>query len=236
MEQKDHRGHMNKMQGTIKAEDARALLQSTQQLRIHWSGVINTHIGYVITINVAIWSYFLKSYIDSSNPKHIVIAAAISAITLGLWRLYTHYIDNHIAGLYPDLLLYESILSVPPNHGTSGYLIRAVPEVKRILDSDLTTEQKIKGISKLVNSKRIGTRGHLVFDCLALILVILLGIAAGIAASSSQNCLLAIFFLIIMAFVFVLILIGLCFYQRKPSEKLIEEILSELKENEGSGA
>jgi len=222
------------MQETKKPNDAGALLQSTQQLRAHWSGVINTHIGYVITINVAIWSYFLKSYIDpsTSNPMYIVIAAAISAITLVVWRLYTHYIDNNIAGLYPDLLLYESILSVPPNHGTSGYLIRAVPEVKRILDSDLTTEQKIKGISRLVNSKRIGTRGHSAFDYLALILVVLLGIVAEIAASSSQKCLLAIFFLIM---VFVYILSWLCFYQREPSEKLIDKVLSEIKENEGSG-
>ncbi|MCK4403249.1 MAG: hypothetical protein KAV98_05740 [Dehalococcoidia bacterium] len=230
------------MQDIIKPDDARALLQSTQQLRTHWSSVITTHIGYAIMINVAIWSYFLKSYIDSlavpskAQPLYIVLAAAISAITLGVWRLYTHNIDNHIAGLYPDFLLYEGILSVPSDHGTSGYLIRAVPKVDLIfLDNDLTTEQKLEGISTLVKSKRIGRRGHLAIDLFTL--VALLGMfIASLSLRSELQSLLAIpcFIGILVGLLFILF--GLFSYQRNPTKRFIEEILSELKGNGGSGA
>ena len=90
-------------------DNAGALLQSTQQLRTHWSGVITSHFGYAIIINAAIWSYMLKAYVDSLSVQsvegltYIALAAALSAILLGLWRLYTHSIDNHIAGLYRQL-------------------------------------------------------------------------------------------------------------------------------------
>lgn len=48
-------------------EDSRAQIASLQQLRTHWSGVITNHLGFALTINVAIISYFLKSYIDTLN-------------------------------------------------------------------------------------------------------------------------------------------------------------------------
>jgi len=133
----------------IKPEDARTLLQSTQQLRTHWAGMITQHLGFAITANLVIWSYFLKSYVDSLTgqsqvqPLYILVAAALSSILLGLSRLFTHWLDDNIAELYPDFLLYESRLAVPPDRGTSGYLIRLVPKVNLVLLNDgLTPEQR----------------------------------------------------------------------------------------------
>ena len=68
----------------MEKEDARALLQSIQQLRTHWSGVITTYMGYATIMNVAIWGYFLKAYLDSlsqassGQPLYIGVAAAAS--------------------------------------------------------------------------------------------------------------------------------------------------------------
>jgi len=234
-----------KMQYILKPNDARALIQSTQQLRTYWSGVITTHIGYAIMVNLAIWSYFLKSYIDSltvpseAQPLYVLFASAISAITLGAWRLYTHYIDQYIAGLYPDFLLYESILSVPSNYGTSGYLIKAVHGVDLILlANDLTIEQKLEGISTLVKSKRIGSRGHLVFDIFVLVIILGMLIKAYLLLQSELQSSLSIACFAGICIGFLFVLIGLFFYQRNPSKKLIEQVLSELKrkENGGSGA
>lgn len=230
------------MQDIIKPDDARALLQSTQQLRTHWSGAITTHIGYAIVINVAIWSYFLKSYIDSltvpseAQPLYIALAAALSAITLGMWRLYTHHIDNHIAGLYPDFLLYEGILSVPSDHGTSGYLIRAVPRVNLIFsDKDLTIEQKLEGISTLVKLKRIGRRGHLAIDLFTLVVLLgMFAVSLSLRSASQSSLAIACFTGICIGFLFILI--GLFYYQRDPSKRFIEEVLSELKGKGGNGA
>jgi len=232
---------MEKQHDIIEPDDARALLQSTQQLRTHWSGVITTHIGYIIVVNVAIWSYFLKSYIDSltasstTQPSYIVLAAAISAVTLGAWRLYTHYIDNHIAGLYPDFLLYEGILSVPSDHQTSGYLIRAVPRLDLILlDNDLTPAQKLEAIATLVKSRRIGNRGHLPFDLSTLAIVLVMFVVSLILRSELQSFL-AVGCLTVISIGLLFVLLGLFGYQRNPSKRFIEKVLSELKGTGGSG-
>lgn len=227
-------------QNIIKSEAAGVLLQSTQQLRTHWSSVITTHIGYTLMVNVAIWSYFLKSYIDSftgsseAYPLYIVLAAALSSMTLGMWRLYAHYIDNHIAGLYPDFILYESILAVPFNRGTSGYLTRAVPILDSILsDNNLTTEQKSEGISTLVKSKRIGRRGHLTIDVLTLVVLIgMFAVSLSLQSELQSSLAIACFAGIYIGLLFTLL--GLFFYQKNPSKRFIKDILSELKKNGGN--
>lgn len=223
------------MQERMNSDDARAFLQSTQELRTHWSGVITTHLGYAVVVNAAIWSYFLKSYIDSlasgsqAQPSYVVLAAALSALLLGLWRLYTHHVDNHIAGLYPDFLLCEAALSVGPGHGTSGYLMRAVPRVDLILSNEgLTPKQKMEGISTLVKSRRIGRRGHLSMDVLVLVTVLGM-LAAGLSLLSELSCYVAIGCIVGISIGLLLVLFGLFLYQRNPSEKFIKQILSKLE-------
>lgn len=230
------------MQDSLKPDDARALLQSTQRLRTHWSGVITTHIGYAIAINVAIWSFFLKSYVDysaelsKSQPLYILLAAAISAILLGIWRLYTHDVDNHIAGLYPDFLSYESVLKVPSDRGTSGYLIRAVPKIDLLLlDADLTPEQKLEGTSTLVKSKSVGRRGHLKIDLFTLFIVLgMFWISYSVGSKLQSSLALLCFSGIMVGALFILI--GMLFYQKNPSKKVIDEILLELKDVDKTGA
>lgn len=224
------------MRRTMERDDARALLQSTQALRIHWSGLIITYVGYAMVANVAVWSYFLKAYIDSlaassgSQPLYIGVAAAVSSTLLGLWRFYTRYIDDHIAGIYPDFLLYESKLGVPPAHQTSGYLVKAVRNVSCILLAlDLKPEQKLEGIRRVIKSKRIGRRGHLWFDLsvLAAILVMLGGsfyvLRSDLCSFSTIGCFLGI------VFGLSLTLFEFFFYQREPSKNFIEKTLSTLK-------
>lgn len=104
----------------INPDNARALLTSTQQLRTDWSSVITSHLGIAITVNIALWAYFLKSYVEVPlDTQCLLIVSGISSLLLGLWRFYTRYIDNHLAALYPELLQYEGILGVPAEKGTS---------------------------------------------------------------------------------------------------------------------
>jgi hypothetical protein len=227
----------------MERDDVRALLQSTQALRTHWSGIIITYVGYAIVVNVAIWSYFLKAYMDSiaapsgSQPLYLGVAAAISSTLLGLWRLYTRHVDDHIAGLYPDFLLYEAKLSVPPTHQTSGYLVKAVRNVKCILlDEDLTPEQKLDAIRTLVKSKRIGRRGHLWFD-LFVVAAILAMFGGSLYALRSDLCSLsAIGCFSGIAFGLLLTLFEFFFYQREPSKKFIQKILDNLKTHDKADA
>lgn len=222
---------------TMDPENARALLQTTQSLRTHWSSSIVTLIGYAVVLNVAIWSYFLKAYVDSLTPSayeqplFIGVASAISSIVIMLWRLYTRYIDNHIAGLYSDFLLCEGVLSIPTNSGTSGYLMRAVPIVNRFLaDNNLTREQKLKGISSLISSKRIGRRGHFWFDVCSLVLILIMAVVSAVVLRNQFQQLIAIACFVGIGASFILTLFEFFFYQREPSKKLVDGMIVELKE------
>lgn len=229
------------MKDIMNANGAEALLQSTQQLRTHWSGVIDTRVGYIMVANVAIWSYFLKAYIDSlatlSQPLYILLATTLSAILLGLWRRDTHHIDNGITSLYADFVLCEGVLSVPPEHGISGYLIRNVSENLGLIleDTDLTPKERAKGILILFDRKRIGDRGNSKDDRHTL-LILLVMCAVSIPL---QTELLSLF--TVLCYVGIIIGFALIRYawqtsQKDPSEEDIKNILSELKGNKGTGA
>ena len=233
------------MQDEIKPEYVGGLLRSTQQLRTHWSSAIIRLMGYAIALNTAIWTYLLKSYVESgvemteAKSKYIVLAAASSAMILGLWRLYTHYIDNRIAGLYPDFIFYEGILSVPYSYGTSRYLSENVSGVDIILsDKDLTYVQKSKAIMILVKSKHIGRRGHLAIEIFSLVVVVtmfLISLVASISSQSVQSPLNIICFFL-MAIGILFISLSMFFYQRNPSEELIKGVVPSLKQDTKNGA
>jgi large-conductance mechanosensitive channel len=42
---------------------AQALLKSAQELRTHWSGLINNVMNFAIVTNVAVWTLFIQAYI-----------------------------------------------------------------------------------------------------------------------------------------------------------------------------
>ena len=215
----------------MKSDDARTLLQSTQQLRTHWSGVITSHFGYAIIINAAIWSYLLKAYVDSLSVRsveglsYIALAVALSAVLLGLWRLYTHCIDNHIAGLYPDFLDCEKALAIQPNRGTGGYLVRAVPRVGQILSSsELNSDQKVAAISYLVEKKKIGRRGHLAIDLVVCLIVtgmfvLCLSLLDRVLVSIAIGCFIATFIGL------VLVVCCLFCFQMNPTDENINDAI-----------
>lgn len=215
----------------ITPADARALLQSTQQLRTHWSGVITSHIGYAIILNVAIWSFFLKSYTESPRVEaqlsYIAAAAALSAISVGLWRLYTHYLDHQIAGLYPDLILYEESLSVPPSHGTLGYLKKNVPGLADVFsEKSLNAKKQSETVSGLVEKKRIGHRGHLWLDLFALGIIFIMFRASRFVATNPKSVFRVSDIPIIIGFFSAVF--GMVSFQKNPSKELIEEIVNEV--------
>lgn len=197
--------------------------------------------GYAAILNVAIWSYFLKVYIDSlitspkGEPLFILIATALPAIILGAWRVYTHHIDNHIAGLYPDFIFCEGILCVPPDYGTSGYLMRALPKnVRKMLremfrNMNFTPEQKARAISDLVALRHIGRHGHLRIDISTLIFVSVMGLVSAVLQSQSKLSVLATGCFILIGIGLSSIIWAIFAYQRNPSTKDIESVLPKPK-------
>jgi hypothetical protein len=212
--------------------NARALANLTQQQRLHWSTMITTLMGFTAVINVGIWSYFLSEYINVAGglPSYILIGSAVSSVTLGLWRIYSRYIDNQIAALYPELVLYEARMTAPLDLGTSGYLVRNVPNLKPIFEAKLTEEKRSKAIAMLVESKSIGNRGHKVLDLATLSVVIILFIGTLLSLWRVSFLMNPIYIICLIGIVsgLVLVIVALCHYQSNPSPELVEDVLQKL--------
>ncbi len=224
----------------MEKSDAQAMLASTQQLRTHWSGVITSHLGLSLTINVAIWSYFIAAYVDSGsgsdeNPVFILVPSALSAVLLGLWRLYTRHIDDHLANLYPDLLLCEGVLCVPIERGTSGYLAKAVPNTKALLTSaELSIEKRIKGVEELAAKKKIGDRGHKRIDLFALLVIAGISfLSILVIADSGEKS--HIYFLLGNAFGIYFLVMALTRFQQNPEICFIKNIVNKISVQHAGG-
>lgn len=219
----------------MQKEDARALLQSTQQLRTHWSSVIVNLINYVIILNVAVWSFFLKAYIDKTKPSYIVLASFLSSLSVFLWRVYTHYLDDHIAALYPDFLLYEKVLGVPYAHGTKKYLLKAAPLLKCIfLSHHLNPDTELYAVSELARRKRIGCRGHNVIDFIAFAFIVLMFF---LSVKFRSNSIPEVLWRFDIAY-YVVILVGttilwLFYFQKDPREEDIEDAIEAATRSSG---
>jgi hypothetical protein len=112
------------MGSEISDENSRVLLNFAEQRRIHYSTIIVSVLGFVVASNIGIIGYFITSYIPeiTTHPIYLFVGAALSSILTGAWRLYSHYIDNRITRLYPEIFYYESQLNIPQYFGISGYL------------------------------------------------------------------------------------------------------------------
>lgn len=211
----------------MKDDDARALLQSTQNLRALWQGVISLDYLFALAINAAIWTYLLRAFIESvstgSNQgfSYLAVATGLSSLVLGLWRLHTRYLYNRIAGLYPDLMLCEKILGIEAYRGTAAYLVSIIPRLRRILSGEeLNPHQKEEAISYLVAEKSMGRLSHLVIDIIVLAIIIsLFGLC--ISVKSSLQIPLATGSITATIIGFLLVLCGIFAFQRYPSQSII---------------
>jgi len=224
----------------MEAENVRTLLMFSLQLRTHLSNLISSLINYVVIINVGLWSYFLKSYVDSvilgqSNNLYIGVACAISSVSFLLWRFYTHYLDNHIAQLYPEFILYERRLNASYNMGTTGYLKRQVKGIEDIITSfELNDEQKAEVIRHLAKSKRMGGRGHLACNVgVSIIILGMLGVVISFIDIYTSQPTYYYTFVGICLFSLCAVMLQMGFYnQKNPSKRHIERAKATVKEVE----
>lgn len=163
-------------------ENARRLLGIAEQRREHLSTLITALNGLAVTVVVGIWTFSLKSFLDTSsflNPEispadsqafafsYVIAAAGVSAIVLALWRLYVRYIDNEIANMYPEMMRYEQILGVDIDAGIHRYISRQ-RSIREVFPN-LCPGQRQRLVAQLVEDKRIGRRGHGVIDAIVFV-------------------------------------------------------------------
>lgn len=221
----------------MNSDDARALHQSTQRLRTLWAGVISRDFICIIAIIAGIWTYFLKAYVESitTNPGHsisyLAVAAGLSSLLLGLWRVFTQHIYDRVAGLYPDLLLCEQSLGVETNQGTAGYLRRTIPRLGRILSGEeLNPNQKSEAVSFLVRKKSMGRLSHIVIDIT--VLAVIVGMFVLLVSMYSKIQLsLAIASVISTIVGFLLLVFSMFSFQRYPSQAVITAAIAKYEEN-----
>ena len=218
------------------SDDARVMLQSTQRVRTLWSGSISRDFVYAVALNAAIWTYFLKAYVESlsSNPSqgfsYLAVAAGLSSLTLGLWRVFTSHTYGRIAGLYPDLLLCEQSLGVETNQGTAGYLRRTIPRLSRILSGEeLNPNQKSEAVSFLVRKKSMGRFSHIVINITVLTVIVGMFVLC-ISMYSKIQLSLAIGSIIATILGFLLLVFSMLSFQRYPSQSVITAAIAKYEE------
>ena len=220
----------------MNTDDARVLLQSTQRVRTLWAGAISRDFVYAVALNAAIWTYFLKGYVESlsSNPSqgfaYLAVAAGLSSLILGLWRVFTSHTYDRIAGLYPDLLVCEQSLGLESNQGTAGYLKRTIPRLGRILSGEeLNPNQKSDAVAFLVRKKSMGRLSHIVIDIT--VLVVIVGMFVLLVSMYSKIQLsLAIGSVISTILGFLLLVFSMLSFQRYPSQTVITEAIDKYEE------
>ena len=221
----------------MNSENARVLLQSTQSVRTLWAGAISRDFVYAVALIAAIWTYFLKSYVEcfSTNPSeafsYLAVAAGLSSLILGLWRVYSRHTYDRIAGLYPDLLVCEQILGLEPKQGTAGYLRRTIPRLSRILlGEELNPNQKSEAVAFLVRKKSMGRLSHLVIDIIVIAIIIAMFVLC-VSIYSKIQLPLAVGSIIAIILGLLLLVFSMLSFQRYPSQALITAAISKYEED-----
>jgi len=221
----------------MNSDNARVLLQSTQSVRTLWAGAISRDFVYAVALIAAIWTYFLKSYVESfsTNPSeafsYLAVAAGLSSLILGLWRVFTRHTYDRIAGLYPDLLVCEQILGLEPNQGTAGYLRRTIPRLSRILSGDeLNLKQKSEAVAFLVRKKSMGRLSHVVTESIVIAIIIAMFVLC-VSIYSKIQLPLAVGSIIAIILGFLLLVFSMLSFQRYPSQALITAAIAKYEED-----
>jgi hypothetical protein len=221
----------------MNSDNARVLLQSTQSVRTLWAGAISRDFVWAVALNAAIWTYFLKNYVESfaTNPSealsYLAVAAGLSSLILGLWRVFSRHTYDRIASLYPDLLLCEQGLGLEPHQGTAAYLSRTIPRLNRILSGqELNPNQKSEAVGFLVAEKSMGRLSHVVVDIIAIAVIIGMFILC-ISIYANIRLPLAIGSIIATILGFLLLLFSMLSFQRYPSQAVITAAIAKYEED-----
>lgn len=156
------------------ADAAKALLSGAlPRQRIHLAQEIAHTDRAAILGSVAVWAICMNAGIGGITDWRVAWGSGLTSLLLGLWRLYVRYVDNTITHLYPAIARYEDVLGIPPEDSSLLGLRLKFGSLELI-------REKIK-------SREIGTRKHLLFDWVALIVVS--GMAAATLATGNAHTL-----------------------------------------------
>lgn len=211
----------------------RVLYHEVQQDRRQLSRTIVRSTGWVIAINVAIWAFFAKEYIDTlafEGPArqlawrawYLFAAVLLCSLVVIFWRWYTHFLDNRLVNLYPELLDYEIRLN--PSGGGSLWT-----HLERCLFKRCTEQQKKElrnraAIHSLVDARRVGWRGHGTVDIIAGVYLVLMWSNTMVLGFDPSGLVTGISLICLVVFLIAFIWILAACAQVDPSESDIQAV------------
>lgn len=213
----------------------RTHLAIANQTRVSTSAIIVNLHGFVVGANAVIWSSLIVAHISIGGalPLFIFVGSGASAITIGLWRLYIQYLDNQIASLYPEILLYETLLSATERlTGIRAHLTGNCSNLRGIFTSNLSPEQQAQVVENLVARRSIGYRGHLLFNIGAIVSILLLlgtSIMSVLYIKAPWTWYYTVSLIPIIAGL-VLVILAWCRGQKNPDEHTVSNLISQMSQ------
>jgi hypothetical protein len=155
---------------------AKIYFQETNQKIIQMSNYIINIAGFTFALLGVIVTVFGNQYFHVYPLQKgyiFMLAAFLCSLTLGMWRWFTHIIDNDIAALYPNMIFYEDIISLEIKGPTHKHL-ETIPNINKIILENITPNERREKLEKLFLKRRMGSRGHGELDWIAFILLIII--------------------------------------------------------------
>ena len=157
-------------------ENARFFFKDIEYRNNTMLTIIHQYTNYVIASLAIIWGFIITNI----SPSSIFIGVIFTNVILLFWRYFAHSIDNNIAKTYSKLIYLEYIC----------FKKEPLPDELTILDGltnspawsdqwkkeikNREIDKKIEIVNCLTKNRRIGYRGHDLFDnfveCISIIL------------------------------------------------------------------
>jgi len=160
-------------------ENIRALYEEALQNHRLLSQAIVIGTVSTIVVNAGIWAFCIKEYIDTTKvddpgrryPEgwYLFVAPFLCSLVVILWRWYAHFLDNRVVRLYPELVDYEARLGLSGSGTTWNHLKQRV--FKKCTEQEKRELRNKAAIRNLVDKRKIGLRGHLAGDVVALVYI-----------------------------------------------------------------
>lgn len=209
---------------SIDTENARFFFKDIEDRNNQMIAIMHQYTGYVIISISLIWTVISIVFTLAYENKCLsisqiigvlsVIALNSSIILLMVWRYYIHYVDNEIVKNYPRLICFEhALIGFPITSNCPSIfnqLVQKIPCWKEWFEKhDTNWDYQYYIIKQLVNSKRMGYRGHNLFDNITFYLcgvVFLIEVVLSIMNSYTLYLLISSAFTLVLIFLFSYIL------------------------------
>ncbi len=155
---------------SIEMENARFFFKDIEDRNNTMLIIMHQYTNYFIASLAIIWGFITTN----PTPVTIFIGVLFTNSVLIFWRYFVHFIDNSIASNYSKLIYFEYVcyknIQLPDATTILEKLLASATLSNQKIDEikKMDIEKKIKIINNLVRERKMGYRGHDLFDTFVL--------------------------------------------------------------------